>query len=203
MPTYRIKEILYIKPEAYIVWAMYILLLPIRWTAAWFIATLVHEFFHCIAIRLCGGSILHVRIGMDGAVIETNITAVWKECLSTLAGPLGGICTFLFTKQFPELAVCGFIQSAYNLLPIFPLDGGRAANCLIRMIFPDKIQKPAQKLFEWTALIILGVLGFYGTFQLSLGPIPVVLACILVLKNIRIKNLANNRNRRYNSATRK
>lgn len=202
MPTYRIKELLCIKPEVYIVWALYILLLPIRWTVAWFAATLVHELFHCFAIKLCGGSILQVRIGIHGAVIETNNAAVWKECLSALAGPLGGISTFLFAKQFPELAVCGFVQSAYNLLPVFPLDGGRAANCLIRMLFPGKLQKAVWNLFEWATLIVLVVIGFYGTFGLSLGPIPVVLVCILVLKNIRIKNLANIRNKRYNSATR-
>ena len=59
-----------------------------------------------------------------------------EECLCALAGPVGGFLLLSMCRIYPELAVWGMFQSIYNLLPVYPLDGGRAVRCIALILFP-------------------------------------------------------------------
>jgi Zn-dependent protease len=50
-----------------------------------------------------------------------------EEIICALAGPVAGAMTIFAWKWFPELAVAGLVQTIFNLIPIYPLDGGRVA----------------------------------------------------------------------------
>ena len=117
---------------AILMFATMLLSVPLRWLAAAFVAALLHEFGHYISVRICGGTIDCMRFGPTGAIMEVSGLAERDELLSLAAGPVAGLLTMLLMKLWPQLAFCGFVQSMYNLLPIYPLDGGRILNHFVQ-----------------------------------------------------------------------
>lgn len=119
----------------WLVLALMSLLFPLRFLAGVLLAALVHECGHILAIKLTGGQILSVRLHGGGASIETAPMKPGKEALCALAGPGLGALTILAWRIFPELALSGLVQTVFNLIPVYPLDGGRAVRnicCKIR-----------------------------------------------------------------------
>jgi stage IV sporulation protein FB len=107
-----------------------LLILPLPWFLGALLAALVHELCHILAVFLCNGSVLSIQATYKGAEIEAAPMAQQKICLCALAGPAGSFLCLLVSEYFPEMALCGLVQGAYNLLPLYPLDGGRALRCI-------------------------------------------------------------------------
>ena len=114
--------------------ALIVILLPLRWIAAAVIAALIHELGHYCAVRLTGGTLHKLKFGMSGAVMEASDLTRKSELISLLAGPLVGLLPLLTIRIFPTLALCAVMQSLYNLLPIYPLDGGKILHRIILML---------------------------------------------------------------------
>lgn len=115
-----------VKPGFWIVAALWLLLFPVRFAAGVWTAAAVHEAGHVLAIYLTGGRIRGFELRADGARIVTAPMGPGAELVCALAGPVAGGCTLLLWRWFPEAAVAGLLQTVFNLLPIYPLDGGRA-----------------------------------------------------------------------------
>ena len=131
-----------IKPEYFVTFAFTLLILPFKWVVAWIASCAFHEICHYTAIRLSGCKIFCIEIGAEGIVIDTEFHNNIQELICALSGPVGGFLLILMGKWFPRLAICGFFQSAYNLLPIYPLDGGRAVRCILQQLFPAPLPVP-------------------------------------------------------------
>lgn len=121
---------IYISPGACILAAFLLLAVPLKWLLAAWIAAIFHELCHIAAIHVCNGSVCEIRVGAGGALLETSPMTAGKELLCALAGPFGSLLLTLLLRCISELAICGCIQGVYNLLPLYPLDGGRALRCL-------------------------------------------------------------------------
>lgn len=111
--------------------ALLLLTLPLNWLGAAISAAAFHEACHALAVVALGGRIWSVSIGPGGALMQTSPLGRWQELICALAGPLGSLALIGLAGGFPRVAVCGLCQGLYNLLPIFPLDGGRAVRCLL------------------------------------------------------------------------
>ncbi len=109
----------------WIVLGLMLLLFPLRFLAGVLLAAAVHECGHLLAIRLTGGRIHRLELRAGGARIVADPMEPGKEILCALAGPAAGVMTILAWRAFPELALAGLVQTAFNLLPVYPLDGGR------------------------------------------------------------------------------
>ena len=124
-----------VDPVSYILGAAILLLLPARvWLAALFAAS-VHELYHLAALWLLGGQVTQLRFGICGAKIVTLPMSRGREVLCALAGPMGSFSLFALAARYPLAALFGFMQGAYNLLPIYPLDGGRVFRCIFSGAF--------------------------------------------------------------------
>lgn len=123
-----------ISPSACAMAALTILLLPLRWIFAAFFAAAFHEICHILAVYLCGGRIQQLTIGDRGAVMYAKHMPIRKSILCVLAGPLGSLLLVLLLRWMPRVAICGLFHGIYNLLPIYPLDGGRAIRCICSAI---------------------------------------------------------------------
>lgn len=113
----------------YIIWALLILLLPLRWVLGFALAAGFHELCHVGMIILLKGSIHSVRVKPTGICMGVSGLTFGQELLCALSGPMGGLFLVSFVRIFPEMALVALGQSLFNLLPIYPLDGGRALRC--------------------------------------------------------------------------
>lgn len=111
--------------------ALWLLVLPPDWGMGALLAAGVHELCHLLAVLACGGQVLELSLGPGGARMETSPLPPGKEVLCALAGPVGSFSLILLAESFPQAALWGLIQGAYNLMPIYPLDGGRFCRCLL------------------------------------------------------------------------
>ena len=102
-----------------------VLLFPVRFLLGVVLAAFIHETGHILAIRLTGGRILSVQLHAFGARIEAVPMEPGRAAICALAGPAAGALTLFAWRWFPELTLAGLVQTAFNLLPIYPLDGGR------------------------------------------------------------------------------
>ena len=119
------KKLVRVDPGFYFLTGVAILLIPIRWLFAWVVAVLIHELSHILMLYSSGKKVYGIQIGAFGAKIRTQPLAGIAGILCALAGPIGGLLPILFIRIMPRIAICSAILSFVNLLPIFPLDGGR------------------------------------------------------------------------------
>ena len=171
----------------YIGLALGILLLPLDWLLAAILAAVVHELCHMLAIWFCGGRVEYLRLGIGGAQIGMTILSPWQEALCALAGPLGGILLVLFGRLLPRFAVCAFLQSTYNLLPLYPLDGGRALRCLAATLLEPSKTIIVVKTIEWLCVLGLMCTTAYISILLPLNGWLAAGVLLLLLRKIPCK----------------
>ena len=169
-------------PWLYIGLALFLLMLPLRWLMASFIAAVVHEIFHVLAVKAFGVRIYEIEIGILGAKIRTEPMGEWQSLLCALAGPIGAFSLLALSRWIPMISLCAALQSAYNLLPVSCLDGGRALRCIVRMALPKNLADRGVMILETVTIALTIYLGVYGTFGLSMGPFPLLLSICLGLR---------------------
>ena len=168
-----------VKANTYIFLAILLFIIPLRWTTSWLFAVAFHEFCHWLAVRLCGGEVYRLEIGLGGADMQCSNMSDGCRLFAILCGPIGGFLLAGMGRWFPRTALCSFFLSLYNLLPLLPLDGGRALHILFR-------ENRWICVFEKIFLVLILLLGFFCTFWLKLGAWPLAFAAILYLRNRKI-----------------
>ncbi len=162
--------------------AILLLIVPFRLLLAAIISAAVHELFHIFAIRLMRISINAIHIGVRGTEISTQPMTEKQELLCALAGPIGGFLLFLFYRWIPAISLCAFVQSLYNLLPLYPTDGGRALQCCTNLLLSKKNADRFLYVTEILTVSAILAIGFYGSFWLHLGIIPLLFALSVLLR---------------------
>lgn len=164
----------------WLLWAALLMLLPLEWLAAAAAAAFVHELFHAAAVIVLGGCIRSVSITPFGMVMQTEGIEGLREGMCALAGPFGSFCLSLCIRCFPMLGLCALVQGIFNLLPIYPMDGGRALLRLLEAIIPGL----ANGIAQWTERIVLLFLLCIGvclSMQYNLGLFPLTFVVFLMM----------------------
>lgn len=147
--------------------ALGILILPPDWLFGAILAAVIHELCHFCMARFLGVNCTGIRISAAGFVMELVPMNRHEELLTSAAGPVGSLLLLVLVHVYPQLAVCGAIQGLYNLLPIWPLDGGR----ILRCILPGR--EGVFTVAEWCAGILIMCAGLYLAWKLQLGFWPI------------------------------
>ncbi|MBR4905527.1 MAG: site-2 protease family protein [Clostridia bacterium] len=128
----------------------------------------IHEAAHLIAAKNLGLSAARVTLYPFGAVMRLDalLSDTRGEWIVAAAGPLGSLTFAAFLKLLPSSAWIGRMTETnlaialLNLLPAFPLDGGRIFRALLSRVVRARTARTL--LFVFTALIALGMLGLGG-----------------------------------------
>ncbi len=163
-----------------LLWAAAALLLfPLRWLLAWAAAVCIHELGHLIMLRLLHIPVHSLRVSGSGTRLQTAFSSRWQELLCAAAGPAAGLCMLPWIHLLPRVTLCSVFLALYNLLPVYPLDGGRCLRCLVGGRIGSIVQA--------VALAGLLVLGAYASFFLQLGGLPLILSGVTVIRALGIK----------------
>lgn len=156
MRTFQNKKILF-TPGFAIYLAFLVLLLPLQWLFLWLVAAAVHELSHIFALKLTGVNVCGITVSNLGIQMNIGPISPGKELFVAAAGPLGGLCLLIIRKWIPGIAACATIQSLFNLLPIYPLDGGRIlCTLLVLLHIPNYLHKCIMRTVQ--VITIVGLL---------------------------------------------
>lgn len=171
-----------VTPSVFVSLALAVLLLPLRWLLAAAAAAAFHECCHLVAVKLFGGKVTRLAVGTGGAVMEASGMNKARELCCVLAGPIGSLLLLLWAKWIPAVAVCVLIQSCYNLLPLEPLDGGRALRCIASLTLPPRAAELFCCWVRWLCTGGIIVAALVGTLLLKLGIFPILLALTILIR---------------------
>ncbi|MFB5664145.1 site-2 protease family protein [Alteribacillus sp. HJP-4] len=126
----------------------------------------LHELGHYVAARSFQWRIEHIKILPFGGVMETKehgSRPAAEEALVAIAGPAVHVplCLLSFlllqtpwwsNADHESFFYCNLLLFCFNLLPVWPLDGGKLLLCLYSLMLPFK---QAQKYSWMTSFLLL------------------------------------------------
>lgn len=143
------------------------------------LAAILHECAHAAAARRYGYTLDAIVLMPYGAVVSGDLSGLKRreEIVIALAGPLANAATallfvslwWLFPETYPYTDLAAHVSLSLflvNLLPAFPLDGGRVLRAVLRPLGERKTTLICRIL---TLLIAAGI---FVLFVLSLMSVP-------------------------------
>ena len=141
---------------------------------------LLHELGHLLALIAVGARIHSIRLGVFGAVIIHGTVSRW-EGLCAAAGPLvNGILCFVPASVFFHQVNLALLL--YNLLPIFPLDGGRILQWYLLRFFSHEQAAKRMVYVRYGVLFAAVFLGIYLSYGGKFGVYPLLAAIMLLIR---------------------
>ena len=166
------------------------------------LAAALHECGHLAALRMFHVPVEGLRLTALGAELYADGArrlSYGRELLVTLAGPAANlICALIagaFAKYLTTLYVfagANIILCAYNLLPIQPLDGGRALYLVTAFFFGPMVGDAAVAVVGTAGALSLLVLGIYLSVVSGSGMFFLLAAVSLLLGTLPQLRLAKN-----------
>lgn len=157
----------------------------------YFLCLLLHEMVHGIVARKRGYQIGKIKLLATGAVLEAESDefAFNDEIIIALSAPLFNLAVFVFLVAlwwiYPEsynhtqdLAVINLAIFAFNILPIFPLDGGRILLAWLSKRLERKTAVRVVRMVTCTLSCLLFLIFVFSIFSkpnFSLGMMSVTL----------------------------
>lgn len=164
--------------------ALALLTLPLSWILALVTAATVHELCHLAALKLCGVPVCAISLDIGGAVIGTGMIPPEREVFCALAGPAGSLALLLLAKRMPLAALFGLIQGLFNLMPLYPMDGGRALRGMLEILFPSRWER----IYKWSESCMILMLFVIGTIAAhACGAWYLLMLCLAIPVQNRIR----------------
>lgn len=158
--------------------------------------SLWHEAWHIIALKLAGGKIKSLCAIGVGIKLNSTLLSYKRELAVTLAGPLSSLFLFLVFLPFAlknEYTVfctfCNLIIFIMNIIPVFPLDGGRAVYLLLCTRFLPKTASKITKCISFIFLLPLFVLSVIILIKTGYNLSLMLICLYLSVLFLGVKNL--------------
>ena len=173
-----------VRPGAVVLLSGLYFLLPLRWCARLALTVTVHELGHFAALILCGAQVCGLRMEGCGLVLRCTPTeGALRTVTAALAGPAAGAGLFCILRGLGYIACAelSLLFSCVNLLPVLPLDGGRALQAAVAALAGERA---AERLLNVLGLVLpvalmgLGVVLFARGMGLALGAFGAWLALL-------------------------
>lgn len=116
-----------IRPSFFAFWALFCILDREGCLRYFVAAAALHELGHGMAVWLCGGRLRAVELAGPGVCMETvHSRGYWGDFWIAAGGPMAGVIGALVGARMGWTMFGGanVLLTAFNCLPILPLDGG-------------------------------------------------------------------------------
>jgi Zn-dependent protease len=170
-----------------------ILFVPVTSFVVIFVSVLIHELAHSyVAKRLgCGVSQIYLSLLNGAADIDTSKSSHKEIIYIVLAGPLSNLILYLIMLPFgsidnaliDEMIRINLILFIFNLLPIYPLDGGRISKAIFSLVLGNK----RGKLYNGIFSMIVCILSIIACVIFSMYILAVIAGFLLVASYYEIK----------------
>ncbi len=152
----------------------------------------LHELGHIIAIKIMGGKVGALKVHGFGIQISGNLELDYKrEAISALMGPIASLLAGLvfillsrfgmYTQLIVFLAMSNLCLFAVNILPIYPLDGGRCLYCILAGRLEQSRASLITKIVSVVFIIPLLIAAVYLVVQTGYNFSLAILCAYLVL----------------------
>ena len=142
----------------------------------------VHELAHIIALRFFGLKVKSVRAELTGLCIDyCGFAEPVAHIAAAFAGPAGGFIYAYAASLIARETGCAWMElsagislllSVFNLLPVLPLDGGRALYAALAALAGERAAERTLDVLGLVlpvALMVLGLALFARGFGLAPG----------------------------------
>ena len=162
-----------VQPYFWLWIALLFVAVPIRFLAAVFASVFFHELSHMIALKVLRYPMIRMEVGFTGMKIYTAELMPVHEIICALAGPMGGFTLIFLAKWLPSVALLGCLQSLYNLLPIYPMDGGRVVSAALRIFLSKRKADTVCTVIQYTVVLVIftGLIILSVRFRMGVGTI--------------------------------
>ena len=161
------------------------------------LAVLIHELAHAYIAKKVGCNVSSVFIDIlyGAALIDMNNTSHKEDIYIISAGPLSNLLLFIFGYLLIGYVDTGFMLDflttfnkvnltlfIFNILPIFPMDGGRISKSTLSIIFGNKLGKyRAGVLSIITCTLLMLISSGLVPDIFNTGMFPNIVICIFTL----------------------
>ena len=162
-----------------------------------YLVAIIHEMGHLIMVKFLGYGIKGVRIEPFGVCLKLseNISDCCHELLISLAGPVtnvlmlgAGTALTYVNVVIPQVYfISNFYMLFINLLPVMPLDGGRALRALLKIEVGEKKSKEFLKMASVPVVCIMAGVGVILLFKSKIN-ISLLLASVFMCNNIKLRS---------------
>ena len=180
--------------KIFLIIILYILTKNIELFAMSFIFILLHELGHAITGVILGLKIKKININVLGLSIEFENYGkerINNKIIIDMAGPFINIISFIIEVKFKneEIVYINILLAIINLLPIYPLDGGRIVkNLLLKKHNYKQVINYTEKISKDTLIIITAVSSLIILYIKNFG----IFLAIIYLWSIDLKEWRKN-----------
>jgi Zn-dependent protease len=159
------------------------------WVLVVFISIVVHELGHALAFRWYGADADVVLYAFGGLAIPSHaISGRWRRIAVALAGPFAGfvLCGLVYGSNealgwvaavgsrelaffYLQLVFVNLVWGVFNLLPVFPLDGGQVCRELCGMKWRGRGERISLQISFGTALAVVAWSIFCAMDRSNIG----------------------------------
>ena len=152
------------------------------WLKNLLLAAFLHECAHAVALWYFNVQIRSLRLTSLGAVMRVGSISYRRELICAAAGPaMNALLAAATILPYPLFGFCNLGLLSFNLLPLYPLDGGRIMRDMLRQrLDPDHAEAIESRIvITVSGLIMLASILFSRFMTHDLFP-PLLAASVLL-----------------------
>lgn len=162
------------------------------------IFVIIHEFFHLLTGIILGYKIKSLKIEILGISLgfHENINKYnnIRKIIILMMGPISNIIIALIFDflKLPKIVYVNLVIAIFNLLPVYPLDGGQILNRILGIIYGNI---EAYKITNWVNTMIMSLITAIASIailyvkNMSIVIIVLFLWCLVIKENKKIKEI--------------
>ena len=171
-----------ITPGFVLLWILSLMIFPMKFVIAWIITVMIHELGHLLSIQLLGIQIHGITFEFTGIRIRTEPMIPLHEIITAAAGPAFGVVLILLSYHAPLIKGLAIIQTCCNMIPIYPIDGGRVVDGILALVFDENIAANISYMLKIFCVGILIVISLFSVASYGFGAWIMLIGIIFLLK---------------------